>query len=757
MPRANRTACKYAWMELVHRVQRHSPAGLALALSLLLPCLAGGQAQTSSGPPPDEGSAPGGYIVHQAIELGGQIVDQSGSEGMYATLVNVHSGPRLLEQTLSMQSQHHDSALFDNLFVSSFGWGGDPENAFRARVDKNRWYNFRASFRRAQNNFDYNLLANPLNPSTSTPSIPVLNAPHLFETRRRFSDVDLTLLPQSSVSFRLGYSRNNMTGPSYSSFHEGTDVLLLQPWNTTLNSYRLGVDWKPVRRTVLSFDQLLDYYKGDTQWQLGSFAPALLPGGAGTVELGLPINTQANQPCAVVPPATSLIDASGTLTNMNCNAYFSYLRTQRIRTSAPTERLSLRSNYFNRLELTASYAYSSADMSTPFSESFNGLVTRTKTRQYTITGPADANRVSNVFDFSATLHLTSKLRLIEHLYYWAYRIPESFNSTETDQNCSGTCSLLIAPDTTVTTNTPDQQSFNQKWTRNQIDLAYDFSKKFGARVGYRYGDKKFDHFLDFTTGDFDHIAVIENTVLFAVWAKPSHALRLNFDLEHIHNNDSLVRIAPRNESRYRAQANYTPRSWAVIGASLNVFENSNGDSLVDYRGHNRNYGFNASMTPSDRYALDVAYNYSDYQQNGLICFNDTPPATVSLPVVNNAGSCAANDPGNPLLTNGYYTSRTHFGMFNVRFKPIKRVETRLGYSITNVDGTTPQFNILQPLGSLASRYLQPLALVSVDLGHHLAWNAGWNYYQYNESSFVGPTLPRYFHANKVTLSLRWEF
>jgi len=58
---------------------------------------------------------------------------------------------------------------------------------------------------------------------------------------------------------------------------------------------------------------------------------------------------------------------------------------------------------------------------------------------------------------------------------------------------------------------------------------------------------------------------------------------------------------------------------------------------------------------------------------------------------------------------------------------------------------------------LSSTYQQPLALVTVDLGHQLAWNAGWNYYQYAENSFVGPTLPRYFHANNVTLSLRWEF
>ncbi len=76
------------------------------------------------------------------------------------------------------------------------------------------------------------------------------------------SDVDLTLAAAVAVSFRLGYSHNNMTGPSYSSMHEGTDALLLQPWNTTMNSYRLGSTWEVAPRTVLSYDQFLDLLQG---------------------------------------------------------------------------------------------------------------------------------------------------------------------------------------------------------------------------------------------------------------------------------------------------------------------------------------------------------------------------------------------------------------------------------------------------------------------------------------------------------------
>ena len=152
---------------------------------------------------------------------------------MYNTLLNLHSGVRVFDQSLSMQSTTHESLLFDNLYVTSFGWGGDPNNAMLLRMDKNKWYDFRTNFRRDQNYFDYDLLANPLNPSTSTPTILVNSSPHTFATTRRMTDIDLTLLPQAWISFRLGYSHNNMTGPSNSSFHEGTDVLLSQPWNTT--------------------------------------------------------------------------------------------------------------------------------------------------------------------------------------------------------------------------------------------------------------------------------------------------------------------------------------------------------------------------------------------------------------------------------------------------------------------------------------------------------------------------------------------
>ena len=145
---------------------------IALGMAMLLSSSETILAQNSPAPPapaapvePD-GVTGGGYQIHSSIEFGYRSNDVSGSGEMYDTLVNLQSGPRILDQTLTMQSVDHQGFLFDDLYLSSFGWGGDPNNAARLRADKNKWYNLQSSFRRDQYFSDYDLLANPLNPTT---------------------------------------------------------------------------------------------------------------------------------------------------------------------------------------------------------------------------------------------------------------------------------------------------------------------------------------------------------------------------------------------------------------------------------------------------------------------------------------------------------------------------------------------------------------------------------------------------------------
>ena len=248
-----------------------------------------------------------------------------------------------------MRSLNHQGLVFDRLYLSNFGYGGDPNNVSRLRMGKNKWYDD-ALFRRDENVPDYSLLANPLNPASTFANAPagfnpiIGTSPHLFNTRRRMGDYNLTFLPQSKIRLRLGYSRNVNEGPSFSTLHQGTEALLLQNYRNTVNAYRIGVDFKLLPKTNISYDQILNYYKGDTgvtdqnqNFQLPTGAP---------VDIGISLNNAAGQPCAATFLATGAV-------NPLCNGFLSYGRNGKVRTSMPTEQLSFQSNYFKNVDLQA--------------------------------------------------------------------------------------------------------------------------------------------------------------------------------------------------------------------------------------------------------------------------------------------------------------------------------------------------------------------------------------------------------------------
>ena len=55
-----------------------------------------------------EGIEKDGFRIQQSVEFGYRVTDVTGSVPMYNTLVNLQTGPRILEQSLEMQSMTHD-------------------------------------------------------------------------------------------------------------------------------------------------------------------------------------------------------------------------------------------------------------------------------------------------------------------------------------------------------------------------------------------------------------------------------------------------------------------------------------------------------------------------------------------------------------------------------------------------------------------------------------------------------------------------
>jgi hypothetical protein len=708
-------------------------------------------AQTTGGSASD-GIDTGNYNIQQSIELGYRwsSISTPGLSGendvMFNTLVNLHSGPRLLEQTLSFRSLNNTGLLFDELNISSFGWGGEPNNVARFRVLKNKWYNFEGVFRRDQNFFNYDLLANPLNPSSSEPNIPVESSPHQFETRRRMSDFNLTLLPDRQVSFRLGYSRNRSEGPSLSSFYEGVPVLLSQPWNVSSNQYRISIDLNLLPRTSFTYMQYLDYQKVDTSWDLASFARFPLPNGQ-PVEFGLSFNTEANQPCA-----TPVVNGEA---NPACNGYFTYSRRQRVRVSTPTEQIGFQSNYFRKVTLLGRATYSSAESQSPFDEFFNGLITRTRTRQFSITGPVKSRRLSVTADLGATVQLTNKLTLTDSFRFENFRIPGTWDSTETAYVVPAPATLLSPLGDPTITSEFFGLFLGQNAKSNTTELRYNFSRRWGARVGYRLRDRAIQH-LPAEEEETELFIIRDHTGIIGFWVRPSEKLRINFETQLTSSDNVLTRISPSQRQQYRVRTQYNPSRWAKLAATVNIRESRNSRSDIDFRSHIRNYGFALSLVPNNRLTIDVAYNYTDTLQNASICYASTitPAPSEICPTFDPANP---GDNPNPIFADSFYQNNTHFASAIFVVKPTKRLTTRVGYSITSVDGSTLTLNPLQPLGPLAFNYHQPLASVSYEVVKNWSVNGYWNYDQYSEKSFVGPTVLRNFHDNRTMLTVRYAF
>jgi hypothetical protein len=545
-----------------HRGVRFIPCVISIAALVLLSPAARAQENTGQSP----GINAGDYNIHQSVEFGYRASEINGNPDTYDTFENLSSGIRLFDYTVDMRSIDHKGILFDDLNFSNFGYGGDPNDVTRLRIDKNKWYDFRAMFRRDKNFWDYNLFVNPLNPAAlnpagslstgcyvgppntafpqgapafcSNPSIGQDNSLHALDLVRRMQDYDLTLLPQSRVRFRLGFSHDRNQGPGFFTTDGGTISDFSQTYSYTTNAYRAGVDFKFIPRTTLSYDQILSYFKQDN---VVVDDPAVNPqnygyviantSGVGTpngtpVDLGNIWSTQT--PAETLPCATPIVAGTTNTATPTCNGFLSYSQVGNPRNSIPTERFRFQSNYFKRFEMSGSVGYSSSNNQIPdFLETVNGWTSRTAVRGSTTGGPADAKRLSANADWSGAFSVTDNFRILDSFRYDNWRIPGMWSLAETNIFPTGYAGLTGMQQNEAifnTTNCPvgpnivtcpqhatgsaadvisgyASSFLGQNLKSNTFELEYDFTRRLGAHIGYLYTDRTIAQFSE--TNDTD--------------------------------------------------------------------------------------------------------------------------------------------------------------------------------------------------------------------------------------------------------------
>jgi hypothetical protein len=469
--------------------------------------------QAQSAADETKGLDSGGYNIRQSAEVGYRTTSINGNNDTYDTFVNLGSGPRLFDYALEMRSLDHNGVLFDNLSFSNFGYGGDPNDVTRLRLGKNKFYDFRVLFRRDKNFWDYNLWANPLNPSSSIPEVALATSPHALDLVRRMQDYNLTLMPQSRVKLRLGFSHDRNEGPGFFTTDGGTIAAFNETYSYTTNAYRVGADFRVLPRTTISYDQFLSYYKQDNVVTDNPQNSGLtLPNGT-PVDPGIIWSTSG--PVEVLPCAAPV--AAPGIFNPNCDGYLSYSQTASPRNFMPSERLGFQSNYFKNFETSGALGYSAANNSVPnFNEIVNDYVSRDGSRGSFTGGPADAKRVSVNANWAGLYSITKKLRILDSYRYDNWRTPGLWDTNESNIfgqmqpgllglaqpqavfTAANFLSLCPAPYVAATCPShnegssadivagPTSSFLGQNLQGNTLELQYDFTPRLTGRIGYEY-------------------------------------------------------------------------------------------------------------------------------------------------------------------------------------------------------------------------------------------------------------------------------
>ena len=792
--------------QLSHAAKPRLAKCIGTAILLLTAGVAVGQTQ----PAPAE-AVQDGYTVHQTADLGGHMVGLSGSGAMYDTLVNIQSGPRVLGETFTMHAvEGTKHPLLDDLSAFSSGFGGDPNNFAKLDFSKGKLYEFSGMFRRDRQYSDYDLLANPDHSGLTVPygvvnTVPTAAAltwpqnnvsPVMFNTVRRMTDTNLTVLPLSKVSFRAGYSQNIFQGPTLSPARSvgKYDSLVMEVQRNSTDDFTGAIDWKPVQHTKLTFEEQVDHYKADSYFTLNPNGFLAQEADGTPVSLGdwdalaSPYSISA---CNTASMGSSAYSGSGsTLTytifsapqtpgglpivNPACDVITSYLRSQPTRIVYPTEMFRFQSSSIRNIAMNGDLRYSISNSNLPnYYENWTGLdgVNATGTgvtpaypaqaiRSATFTGNATVQRRVVSLDYGIVWQATGTIALSDQVDFSNVHQPGVSNistgitqNTPTNPNETINYSGALGPGAaySVTGNpngTPLDGYFGQKYVTNNAMAAWDASSRATLSFTYRYRTHSIVQ-GNVTSPGSTEIDIDENAGIFNAALRPTSHWDLNGTVEVSYSDNAFTPMSPRQLKHYRVHTLYRPKPWATISGAFNDLERHNNtnntgtpsaDGPLQHVDHSRTVGLGAVLAPNERYGFDFNYSYSDVYISTNACYLNG--ATAALPGAASTTSAGAPNLCPNLLTDwgpvkDFMDAPTQYASFGVTYSLNKVLRSGLGYRISAVGGNQFFSDAQQVNGSLQSAYQSPYLNLAWTVHPGLVWRADYNFYGYGEGGPSG--------------------
>jgi len=743
---------------------------------------------------------PEGYSARHSVDMGGRMVNKVGSGAMYHTLVNDQSGPRVQGETLDLHAlESNKHALVDHLHAFGSGFGGDSINFAKLTAEKGHVYEFTGTFRRNRQYFDYNLLGNPnvpaglsvpIGPSaTSTTSLAwpqVQHSPFLFNTVRRMTDTELTLLPQSTVSYHFGYSQNIMQGPSLSPSRSGgilkNSALLLEYQRNSTDEYTAGVDWKPVEGTTISFEEKVYHYKADSYFTLdpngflvqeADGTPAYLGNWDAT---SAPYATSNCNTTSMANSTTILSAAQGggkPIIDPACAVVTSYLRSQPTRVTQPSETLRFQSSSIKNVVMNGQATYSWATMNMPnYYESGWGLNGTVRNAVYS--GSATGKREVFSADYGVTWQATKSFSLSDQASFVSAQQPGSSylpasatlstpsTAGSATVNYTGTLTSGTGSSMGGTTGATMYDYFGNEQLTNILTASWDALPRTNFTLSYRYSNRNIGegapHNVDIPTTLPNPVngtvAVSEQGGTFSASYRPTANWDVNGSVEVNYSDNAFTTMTARQSQHYRLHTRFKPKPWASFSVAYNDLERHNNtnnnaayvaaaasnyyDGPLNHVDYTRAVSLTGVLAPSERYSLNFDYAYTDVYTATNICFSSGAATGVAGAATLTAGG-APNlcKSGTTWKARSFTDAPTQTGSVGVAVTPVDKLKANLGYRISSVAGSQFFPDARNVNGSLVSTYQTPYANVAYTLHPGLIWKAEYNYFGYGEGGASG--------------------
>jgi hypothetical protein len=698
--------------------------GLVLVLIVTMCSVAAQQPSPSPSPKKSDatdtsvesGEDAGDFTVISSVEFGYRGLSVDGDFNKYQSDLNYRAGPRLFDSSFLLKSKNGEGTLFETLLVNSTGWGADPQGNLRASVEQPEWYRFDATYRRFKYFRFLNSFANP-NWVFSPPqfSVPpkVTTGEHGYDTEVHLGDFDLTILPKNElIRFNVGYSPERYSGPAFTNYHVGgNEFMLLSELRSRANDFRVGADGKlgPVN---FSFLQGFRRFRDDSV-----------------------IDLERNEPA---------------------------------RGSVNYTRFSLQTLVAKKLDITGRIIYSKAKQDYSLAENFSGRNWNPRITGFPPSPPAatpnilnlgqyilngDTERPSWLGDIGVTYLASDKFRLSNTFRVERFEINGAALFSDFFSLTRGTRTDTIGfSDRNVATSTEYRR------IQNTVEGDYQFNRDYSVHLGYRYGTRRVTEAISgFNLGTNAPTALVpeshteeNNThaILGGFKARPYRDWTIYFDAEHGTADNVFTRIGNYDYTNIRAKSRYKPTQRIAFNVALITKNNSNpseiaGVSLEDFGVSVKSRIFTSSLdwTATSRFSISGGYNYHWINSHAIVdyFFNSVQHPS-----------------GNSL-----YIVRNNFFFVETVAHIAPRATLFAGYRINKDNGQGNR--VADPTGrpgtliaSYPMSFQSPEARLAIKLHHRLDWNVGYQYYNYNESTLVGPR-PQNYHAHLPYTSLRFYF